>query len=115
MYAADNKIDKASEFYLNAFEKNPKNLQWFYQTLGLYVHSGYIENAVILCDNAIKAFEGKSSVLGYLYTFLANLHIEAKDYDKAVPAIDSAEKFFEAAGITNLNESLEQMRQACRK
>ena len=115
IYAAENDIAKASEAYLNSFKKNPRNLQWFYQTLGMYVHSGCTQEAVSLCTDAIHAFEGTASVRGYLYTFLANVYIEAKDFEQAVPAIDSAEKCFDAAGITNLKESLEQMRNACRK
>ncbi|MCR5763592.1 MAG: tetratricopeptide repeat protein [Treponema sp.] len=115
IYSAENKISEASESYLNSFKKNPKNLQWFYQILGMYVHSNCMQEAFDLCNSAIKEFKGKSSTLGYLYTFLANLHIEAKNFDEALPAIDAAEKSFDAAGITNLKESLEQMRQACRK
>lgn len=115
MYAAANNLSKASEAYLNCFKKNPKNLQWFYQILGMYVNAGFIQDAENLCKDAIKAFEGKSSELGYLYTFLANVYIEAKNFTEALSAIDKAEKFFDAVGITNLKESLEQMRQACRK
>lgn len=114
LYSSQHRMSQANDAYLSAYKKNPGELQWFYQTLGMYVNYGFLQDGISLCRSAINSVEKDGSVKGYLYTFLANLQIEAKDKKSALVSIDNAEKCFASAGVTNLAESLEQMREECK-
>ena len=115
VYVSQRRLSEANEAYLASFKRNPENMYWFYQTLGIYVNNNCIEEAESLCRDALEAFSGNASVLGYLYVFLANVQIEAGKKTDALSSADEAEKYFAQAGITKFAESIEQIRQECLK